>query len=127
MMEVSSLLAVLAFQTLLMDYMTTKLSLEELGTIVNDITPDPETEAVEKQIQDFTETEVTIKLSALLYDRLKRLAEFKSIDISEYCLSVLDESTAEQVGRPTISGPSNLSGNAVAKKVTGPSFLTNKL
>ena len=107
--------------------MTTKLSLEELGTIVNDITPDPEVEAVEEQIKAFTETEVTVKLSAPLYERLKRLAEFKTQDISEYCLSVLDESTLEQVGRPTISGPSNLSGNAVAKKVTGPSFLTNKL
>ena len=107
--------------------MTKKLSIEELGVIVNDIKPDLEAEAVEKQIQEFSDTEVTIKLSALLYERLKRLAEFKTQDISEYCLSVLDESTLEQVGRPTISGPSNLSGKAIAKKVTGPSFLTNKL
>ena len=127
MMEVSLSWPSSTFITLLTDYMTTKLSLEELGTIVNDITPDPEVEAVEEQIKAFTETEVTVKLSALLYERLKRLAEFKSIEVAEYCTSILDDSTAEQVGRPTISGPSNLSGIAVAKKVTGPSFLTNKL
>ena len=103
--------------------MTNKLSLEELGTIVNDIKPDLEAEAVEKQIQEFSDTEVTIKLSAPLYERLKRLAEFKTQDISEYCLSVLDESTAEQVGKATISGPSTLNGQRMNKPVTGPSFL----
>ena len=107
--------------------MTTKLSIEELGVIVNDIKPDPETEAVEEQIKAFTETEVTIKLSALLYDRLKRLAEFKGLDVAEYCTSILDDSTAEQVGKATISGPSKLNGQRMTKPVTGPSFLTNKL
>ena len=107
--------------------MTTKLSIEELGVIVNDIKPDPEAEAVEEQIKAFTETEVTLKLSAPLYERLKRLAEFKSIDIAEYCRSVLDDSTAEQVGKATISGPSKLNGQRMTKPVTGPSFLTNKL
>ena len=107
--------------------MTKKLSLEELGTIVNDIEPNLELEAVEKQIQDFTDTDVTVKLPAALFDRLKRLAEFKSLDLADYCLSVLDDSTLEQVGKATISGPSKLSGNAVKQKVTGPSFLTDKL
>ena len=123
-----SVLAISAFQTLLKDYMTTKkLSLEELGTIVNDITPDPEVEAVEEQIKAFTETEVTIKLSAPLYERLRRLAEFKGLEIVEYCTSILDDSTAEQVGKATISGPSKLNGQRMTKPVTGPSFLTNKL
>ena len=107
--------------------MTTKLSLEELGTIVNDITPDPEAVAVEEQIKAFTDTEVTIKLSAPLYERLKRLAEFKGLSVAEYCTSILDDSTAEQVGKATISGPSKLNGQRMTKPVTGPSFLTNKL
>ena len=107
--------------------MTTKLSIEELGVIVNDIKPDPEAEAVEKQIQEFSDTEVTIKLSAPLYERLKRLAEFKGLSVAEYCTSILDDSTAEQVGKATISGPSKLNGQRMTKPVTGPSFLTNKL
>ena len=107
--------------------MTTKLSIEELGTIVNDIKPDPEAEAVEEQIKSFTDTEVTIKLSAPLYERLKRLAEFKGLEVDEYCTSILDDSTAEQVGKATISGPSKLNGQRMNKPVTGPSFLTNKL
>ena len=107
--------------------MTKKLSIDELGVIVNDIKPDLETEAVEEQIKAFADTDVTIKLAAPLFDRLKRLAEFKSQNLADYCLSVLDDSTLEQVGKATISGPSNLSGSAIKQKVTGPSFLTNKL
>ena len=104
--------------------MTKKLSIEELGTIVNDIKSDPETEAVEEQIKAFADTNVTIKLPAPLFDRLKRLADFKNLDLSEYCLSVLDDSTLDQVGKATISGPSNLSGKTITQKVTGPSFLS---
>ena len=104
--------------------MTTKLSKEELGTIVNDLTPDPETEAVEAAIAELADCKVTLSFTPAVYECLRRLAEFKPMPLEEYCASVLIEVTSQQIGKATVVGPSVLNGTASrTKKITGPSYL----
>ena len=104
--------------------MTTKLSKEELGTIVNDLTPDPEVEAVEAAIAELDDCKVTVSFTPAVYESLRRLAEFKPMPLEEYCASVLIEATSQQIGKATVVGPSVLSGIASrTKKITGPSYL----
>ena len=97
-------------------------AIEQLGTIVNDIQPDPEQQELDKKIAQLELSRINLRVSPVVFDRLLKQAEFHNISIEDYCSKILTESLNTLVGQPHISGPSNLSGT-VQKKVVGPSAI----
>lgn len=97
------------------------MSSKDLGTIVNDIKPDPEDQKLQAKIQELELSRINLRVSPVLFERLNRVAEFKGTTIEEYCQKVLKDSTEEKIGQPIISGPSTINGSA-ERRVTGPTF-----
>ena len=93
----------------------------ELGTIVNDIAPDPEAEQLERDCVSLALSRINLRVSPHLFDSLLKKAEFFGITIEQYAEQILLESQEERIGKSVISGPKLISGIEV-KKVTGPSF-----
>ena len=84
-------------------------------------TVDAEQVALENKIQNLELERINLRVTPVTFDKLLRLAEQKNQSIEDYCLSVLQEKLEENIGKPTISGPSFLTGKEV-KKITGPSW-----
>ena len=93
----------------------------DLGTIVNEIQVDKEAEELQSKIKELELSRINIRVSAVLFDKLNRIAEFKGMSIEEYAAEVLKDSTEEKIGQPVISGPSKINGGA-ARKITGPTI-----
>jgi hypothetical protein len=100
---------------------------DKFGTIVNDIEPNKEAIDIERQIQEQTQklgfNELTLKLSAELYQKLEQQAGFYKKSIEQQTCDVLAKALNVQIGNPVIDGPSYLSGGKTGK-VVGPSFAT---
>ena len=115
----------------LMDNMTEKeiaekLALAELAKIKAPL-PEPTVTKVttkeERQLKRLEDCDrLVLSLPYDLADGLLRMAEFKKLTLEAYCLQLLSDSLNTKVGAAWISGPSNLGGVAVTKRVTGPSF-----
>ena len=81
------------------------------------------TEELEQKI-DLLETErILLRLAPHVVDRLQKQAEFFKQPIEEYCATVLVESLASSIGKPTISAPSMI-GATPQVKVMGPSHVS---
>jgi hypothetical protein len=99
-----------------------KIDPKDLGTIVNDLQPDPEQQELDKKIAQLELSRIIVKVSPVVFDRLLKQAEFYNLSIEEYCSNQLTESLKTLVGQPHITGPSQI-GSTVQKKVMGPSLI----
>lgn len=92
--------------------MTTELEEQEL-------TPEQqELKEIEERIEFLEKERINLRVAPFVFDRLLKQADFYGVSIEDHCVSILLESLDENVGKPSITGPSNLSG-VVTKKVMG--------
>ena len=104
----------------------TKLTNQDLEilktTDVMTTTVDEEKAQLERKIQDLELERINLRVTPHFYDQFRSLSEHSNKSIEDFCLEVLQEKLDEQVGTPSIKGPSALSGHATTKKITGPSW-----
>lgn len=89
----------------------------ELGTIVNDIVPDEDLEALQKKIELLEMSRINLRVAPSLFDRLNSQAEFNNLSIEDYCQQILVEHLNTTIGKATISAPSWMSGTQQQKVV----------
>ena len=69
------------------------------------------------------EAKIILRVPHNFFDRLVKAAEFYSYpSLETYCVAQLMSGLEQKVGATHITGPANLSGQDVIKKVTGPSY-----
>jgi hypothetical protein len=95
------------------------IDVNNLGTIVNDTEPNEDLEELQKKIELLEMSRINLRVTPNVFERLLKVAEFKNLTIEDYCIEVLVDSLNVSVGSPTINAPTF--GQAVGKKVTGPS------
>ena len=96
----------------------------EYGTIVNNLPVENEEDVYEQKIANLTEERIHLTVTREVYGKLEQQADFLGKSIEDHCLSILAESLNIQIGKPTISRPSALSGQKTGL-IKGPSFATN--
>jgi hypothetical protein len=74
---------------------------------------------LQRKIELLELSRLNLRLQPSTFDRLLSAAEFSGLTIEEYATNILVESLNTLVGKPTISGPSYLSGTPQGK-VLGP-------
>ena len=79
-----------------------------------------------EEIKELELSRINIRVTPVIFDRLRKIAELKGLSIEQYSAEVLQESLDGKVGLPIISAPSKLNGQE-SMKVTGPSFTTRRL
>ena len=80
-------------------------------------------EELEDKIALLETERILLQLAPHVVDRLQKQAEFFKQPLEEYCATVLVESLASQIGKPTISAPSMI-GATPQVKVMGPSHVS---
>ena len=86
-------------------------------------TEDTESKEFEEKISQLKER-IVLNLLPTYIDRIEKHAAHQKLSVEDYCVKVLMESLDEEIGKPTISGPSKVNGNTI-QKITGPSWATN--
>jgi hypothetical protein len=81
------------------------------------------TEELEQKIELLESERILLRLAPNVVDRLQKQAEFFNQPLEEFCATVLVESLATSIGKPTISAPSVI-GQTIQKKVMGPSTVS---
>ena len=87
--------------------------------------PTPEQTELEQRIQLLELSRINLKVTPVLFGRLQQQAEFLDLTIEDHCINVLQESLKTQIGKATITGPSNI-GGAVQERVVGPRGLVTR-
>jgi len=88
-----------------------------------ELTPEElERRELEQRIELLEMSRINLRVTPNLFDRLLKQAEFHGIEIEEHCVNILQESLSTQIGKATITAPSNI-GGTVQKKVMGPSVV----
>lgn len=87
-------------------------------------TPSAEDEKaeLEKRIELLEMSRINLRVTPVVFDRLLKQAEFFGVSVEEHCVTILEESLAQQIGKATITAPSVI-GQTVQKKVMGPSII----
>ena len=87
--------------------------------------PTPEQIELEKKIELLELSRINLKVTPVLFGRLQQQSEFLDLTIEEHCINVLQESLKTQIGKATITGPTNI-GGAVQERVIGPRGLVTR-
>ena len=105
-----------------------KFTDEQIATLVEQgtqnatvVVPNQDVELEIERLKDVAT--LTIELPKHIVESIKRTSDYRGLAIEELASRLLIESLGDSVGRPWITGTSQMSGKAtVAKKITGPSF-----
>ena len=84
---------------------------------------DTESKEIEDKIAQIKER-IVLDLLPTYIDRIEKHATHQKMSVEDYCVKVLMESLDEEIGKPTITGPSRVNGQTL-QKVTGPSWMKN--
>ena len=82
---------------------------------------DQEKAELEKRIELLEMSRLNLRVTPVVFDRLLKQAEFFGVSVEEHCVTILEESLVQQIGKATITAPSVI-GQTVQKKVMGPSI-----
>ena len=82
-----------------------------------------EKEELEKRLELLEMSRINLRVEPRIFDTLYKQAEFFGIEIEEHCVNVLLDSLKTQIGKATISSPSQIGGTS-QKKVMGPSNIS---
>ena len=87
-------------------------------------TPSAEDEKaeLEKRIELLEMSRINLRVTPVIFDRLLKQAEFFGVSVEEHCVTILEDSLVQQIGKATINAPSVI-GQTVQKKVMGPSII----
>lgn len=96
------------------------LTQEQIAELNTPTAEDQEKAELEKRIELLEMSRINLRVTPVIFDRLYKQAEFHGISVEEHCVSILEESLCQQIGKATISAPSVI-GQTVQKKVMGPS------
>lgn len=99
-----------------------ELTQEQIQELNTSPTEDQEKAELEKRIELLEMSRLNLRVTPVVFDRLYKQAEFFGVSVEEHCVTILEESLAQQIGKPTITGPSII-GQTVQKKVMGPSVI----
>ena len=77
-------------------------------------TEDTESKEFEEKISQLKER-IVLNLLPTYIDRIEKHAAHQKLSVEDYCVKVLMESLDEEIGKPTISGPSKVNGNTIQK------------
>lgn len=80
-------------------------------------------EQIEEQIQQLSNTQITINVSPAILDRLLRKATFVGLTLEEHVTGIVCNSLEGDIGSPVITGPSS----AKSRKITGPSWMKGEV
>ena len=98
----------------------------EFGTVINNLTPEPnpDNEEYEKKIDLLNQEKIILSVTRELFGKIEQQATFHNRTVEEQTLHLLGEALNVQIGRATINRPSTLSGQRTGL-IKGPSFAVN--
>ena len=94
-------------------------------TVVEYVETSEEVLELEKKIELLTQARINLRVTPVIFDRLQKQAEFLDLTIEEHCINILQESLKTQIGKATITAPSNI-GGVVQERVVGPRGLVTR-